>query len=265
MQYSAPALEKGLDILERLAGSQLGMSLSEIATELGRSRNELFRMLICLEARGYIARRAGERFELTSRLFELAHRHPPTHDLISVSLPVMRRLAADSLQSCQMGIEHERRVLIVAQVDSPGVVGIAVRVGARRELWSSASGRVLLAFQEPRVRSAWLGATGAKRWSPSQRRALERDLRAIVRRGFEEHPSAHIEGVTDISSPIFDHGGRAMAAITSSFVRQHHQLPSMASVRRMVVDAAAEITRHIGGADMDASSTSQATRKNGRA
>jgi DNA-binding IclR family transcriptional regulator len=241
------------------------MTLSEVASELGRSRNELFRMLICLERRGYIARRnGGDRFELTSRLFELAHRHPPTNDLVSASLPVMRRLAADSLQSCQMGIPHEGRVLIIAQVDSPGVVGIAVRVGARRELATSASGRVLLAFQEPSVRAAWLGAAGARRWSASRRSALERELRAIARRGVDEHPSAHIDGVTDISSPILDHGGRALAAITSSFVRQNHQLPSMSSVRRMVIEAAAEISRHIGGADLEPSSRSRAAHENGR-
>jgi len=54
-KYTAPALEKGLDILERLSLSETGLSLSEIARDLGRSVSEIFRMLVVLEQRGYIS------------------------------------------------------------------------------------------------------------------------------------------------------------------------------------------------------------------
>jgi hypothetical protein len=50
-KYTAPALEKGLDILERLSLSETGLSLSEIARDLGRSVSEIFRMLVVLEQR----------------------------------------------------------------------------------------------------------------------------------------------------------------------------------------------------------------------
>lgn len=51
-KYTAPALEKGLDILERLSLSEAGLSLSEIARDLGRSVSEIFRMLVVLQQRG---------------------------------------------------------------------------------------------------------------------------------------------------------------------------------------------------------------------
>ncbi len=41
--YTAPALEKGLDILELLAVSPIGLSQAEIATKLKRSVNEIYR------------------------------------------------------------------------------------------------------------------------------------------------------------------------------------------------------------------------------
>src|SRR5690606_2605919 len=44
-RYSAPALEKGLDVLELLAAEAHGLNLQEIARRLDRSPNELFRML----------------------------------------------------------------------------------------------------------------------------------------------------------------------------------------------------------------------------
>ena len=56
-KYTAPALEKGLDILELLSSTDAGLSLSEIARDLGRSVSEIFRMLVVLQQRGYTVTR----------------------------------------------------------------------------------------------------------------------------------------------------------------------------------------------------------------
>ena len=52
--YSAPALDKGLDILEILAKTVMPMTMSEISDKAGRSRGEIFRMLQVLELRSDI-------------------------------------------------------------------------------------------------------------------------------------------------------------------------------------------------------------------
>ena len=69
--YSAPALEKGLDILELLAHQSEGLTKSQLARLLQRSVSEIFRMLLCLEGRGYIAQVSEERYSLTLKLFQL--------------------------------------------------------------------------------------------------------------------------------------------------------------------------------------------------
>lgn len=53
--YSAPALEKGLDILEMLCRSEQPLSQKEIAQKLGRSVGEIYRMVTCLVDRDYVA------------------------------------------------------------------------------------------------------------------------------------------------------------------------------------------------------------------
>ena len=55
-KYRAPALDRGLDILELLARTSSPLSMTEIAAGLGYSRNEIFRMLQVLEERNYIKR-----------------------------------------------------------------------------------------------------------------------------------------------------------------------------------------------------------------
>ena len=46
--YSAPALEKGFDIMELLATAPDGLTSSEIAQKLGRSLSAIFRVLVVM-------------------------------------------------------------------------------------------------------------------------------------------------------------------------------------------------------------------------
>ena len=52
--YSAPALDKGLDILELLSTSENGLTQAQIASKLNKSVNEIYRMLSTLRAREYV-------------------------------------------------------------------------------------------------------------------------------------------------------------------------------------------------------------------
>src|SRR5882757_615937 len=72
-RYRAPALDKGLDILELLASTEESLSQAEIAKALDRTPNEIYRMLDRLVRRHYVARTSGDRYELTLKLFALAH------------------------------------------------------------------------------------------------------------------------------------------------------------------------------------------------
>jgi DNA-binding IclR family transcriptional regulator len=70
--YSAPALEKGLDIIELLSKSSLGFSQAEIAKELKRSVNEIYRMLNILVTRNYIELDLdSDRYKLTFKLITI--------------------------------------------------------------------------------------------------------------------------------------------------------------------------------------------------
>src|SRR3954468_2582887 len=117
--YSAPALEKGLDILELLASAAEGLTQAVIAQRLERSTAEIFRMLSVLERRGYLIRHPDGSYRLSLRLFELAHQHPPLQRLCGVALPAMQELAQVTRQSAHLVIHFARRILVVAQVDSP--------------------------------------------------------------------------------------------------------------------------------------------------
>src|SRR5581483_7207392 len=92
-RYRAPALEKGLEILELLASEAGSMPISAIAQRLGRSTNELFRMMQVLQYRGFIQQEPGGGYRLTDKLFSLGMEQPRTRNLLEIALPAMRQLA----------------------------------------------------------------------------------------------------------------------------------------------------------------------------
>ena len=155
-RYPTPALEKGLDILELFVSEPSGLTKSDVARKLGRTISEIFRMLLCLEERGYIAQSTdSERYHLTLHLFRLALEHPPIKRMTTQALPIMQQVAHDLSQSCHLGVLNWGQVVIIAQVDSPVSPGFYVKAGAVVDLMHSATGHVILAHltQEARTRA----------------------------------------------------------------------------------------------------------------
>ncbi len=241
-RYSAPALEKGLDVLELLAASRDALSTVEIADSLDRSRNEIFRMLSVLEDRGYIARASpDEGFVLTTRLLELAMQSPPTRQLLEVALPVMERIAQASGQSCHIAVASGAEMVVIARVESPGDVGFAVRIGYRKSLVESTSGRVLLAHQPPDRLEAWL--MEVRESIEFDEPTLMRELQKIRKDGYRRAKSSFVSGIIDVGCPIFDGTSLgASAAIAIPCVERRGEHPLLSDVIDLLRGGALEIT-----------------------
>jgi DNA-binding IclR family transcriptional regulator len=217
-EYSAPALEKGLDIVEALAKEPEGLTSAEISERLGRPMGQLFRMLVVLQQRGYVAYRAdSERYELTLKLVEIAHGLGPVKRLNLVAAPLMKRLSQDIGQSCHLVIYYAGKGHVVVQQNAPSARVLSVRLGAEAPLIDSCSGHILLAFAEDEDREEMLQAIPSGHRKPSKS-ALKRIVERIRSDGFERNPSAQIHGVQDIGFPVFDHGGGIAAALVVPFL-----------------------------------------------
>ncbi|WIW90863.1 IclR family transcriptional regulator (plasmid) [Sphingobium sp. V4] len=237
-RYQAPALKKGLEILELLAGATDPLIMSDISAALGRSVSEIFRMLQVLEEHGYIAR-AEDGYRLTNRLFALGMNQPPIRDLASTALPVMQDLARKAGQSCHLAVASGPEMVVIIAIEAPGLSGFAVRVGYRRPLHRSNSGRILLAFQPPEARAAMLEDIRAITDELDEADLTAR-LDATVTAGGAISPSPMLTGITDLSAPILV-GGVARAALTMPFVDGAANRATMEQCSQLVRDAAHNI------------------------
>lgn len=230
-EYSAPAIDKALDILELLAGGSGTMSQLDIAKAVGLSPGQIFRPLMRLEKRGYIVRdKQSGLYQLSMRLFDLAHRQEPLRSLLTVAVPVMQELATEIGQSCNLGILDADRVRIVAQAESPADFGFRVRVGALFDLRQTATGMVLAAFSER-------ASTGVD----------DDQLDAIRTDGGFVLPDRAQPGITDVVVPILRSNGReAVAALTVPYVATSYSRSSLDVVRESAARAAREIQVALG-------------------
>lgn len=244
--YATPALEKGLDVIELLAREPVGLTKSEVGRRLNRSVSEIFRMLLCLEQRGFIAQDKDDRYRLTLRLFQLVQEYPPTERMITQSLPVMHRLAQQTQQSCHMAVIEGDHVAIVSQVNAPTSAGFYVKLGSSVDLMDATSGFVILAHQSAEHRERTL-AEWKRRTGREIPKDLQRHLSRLARSGFEMHDSYQVSGVVNISFPIMNDQGSAIGALTVPFIQHIHSELGAPQIAPMVRTAAAEITRSLGG------------------
>ncbi len=244
-RYRAPALDKGLDILELLAGIPDSLSQAEIAKALERSPNEIYRMLDRLVRRGYVRRNAEDRYDLTLKLFELAHRHSPIQRLVSQAQPIMRQFALKAEQAAHLVVQDRSALVVIAQVDGPGYWNVSIRVGSRISLVNTGSGHIFLAFATPEERKVMLAeqALGPETL-PAGLEARLADVRA---QGYEAMPSAQTAGVFNLSVPVLGPLGTVIAALTCPYTQRLDKLdaPNMPAALEHLQRAGREISQRV--------------------
>jgi len=247
-RYAAPALDKGLDILELLSRSEQMLTLNQISRQLGRSVNEIFRMVVTLEQRGYLIA-DNDQYRLSLKLFELAHHHQPIRSLVSTALPHMRELATRAVQSSHLTVYEAGRVIVVAQVDSPERWAFGLKVGALVSLTDTASGYVLLAFRDDAERARML--TEHVRLDGEQevdKAELQRQIDDTRRRGHSRTDSRQIRGVVNLSYPVMGANNRMLAALNVPYIERIDKKvnPSLDEVQGIVQEISARLSRLMG-------------------
>lgn len=216
-KYRAPALEKGLDVLELLAANGGAMTPSQMSSELNRSVSELFRMIQVLEFRRYIELTPAG-YCLSNRLFVLGMAQAPVKSLTEAALPYMRDLSAVTIQSCHLVVQTDEQIVVVARIEGPGDLGYSVRLGYRRNIIDASSGLMFYGCASEqgrsRLRTRLLALHGKARVADYVARAEIAGAQGYVRR-----ESDFVKGVTDLVAPIIGADG-IIATLITPFIQR---------------------------------------------
>jgi DNA-binding IclR family transcriptional regulator len=237
-----------MDVIELLADSESGLSVSEISQRLKRRMSELFRIIVVMEQRRWLQKDPEtSRYSVTYHVLMLAHRGTPAQTLTSAAAPVMQELSTRINQSCHLVVRFGTQGLVILrQENQKRHANLSVRLGAVIELVSSCSGHVLLAHLEPAEREPLLRSISRPRGMSIAKMRLV--LEKARKRGFELHPSPITPGVTDISFPIRGFDGKVMAALTVPYLHAlDNSLPTnVEKTRQLLEEAARRISQSLG-------------------
>lgn len=247
VSYSAPALEKGLDILELLAEAGEPLSTRAIADQLGRSKSEIFRMVFVLQQRGYLVREPEtDHLMLSRHLFDLGIRTPRGRQLTSIVVPHMERFSDSTGQGAHLVVISRAETVVVATTAGHLDASVTIRLGYGRPALEANSGMLILAFQpEHRLRALMREAPADVQRlldTPQTRQRLV-DLRE---RGYQIAQSRDIVGVTDLAFPVVGQAGYALACVLAPCLQRHDtqidETAVLAALRKCCADAGAQIS-----------------------
>lgn len=238
-KYSAPALEKGLEILEFLSLQSQSSSMQQIASGVGRNKNEIFRMMIVLEESGYIDRRDADNFSLTDKLYHLGLRRPANRRIADIALPHMDVFSRIVPLCCYLIVAAGDEVVTIAKAESLDAYTFSVAIGHRDSILNSAEGLCLLAHMQTARRERLFHHLGL---AAAQASSVLDDLATMRRAGSFVRENAFVRGVTNIAAPIFDEeGGAAIAALSVPFVEIKGKPLPVAQVQYALREAAEAI------------------------
>jgi DNA-binding IclR family transcriptional regulator len=147
--YTVPAIAKALDILEYI-GTHDGATLQDVVRDLSLPKTSVYQVVHTLLSRGYLKRtRIPGGHTLGLKLFVLGNQAIGQIDIRTEATPLLYELMNSVHQTCHLGVLEGNEPVYLAKVDCPGSVAVNSWVGKRFSLWSTAMGKVLLAWRNP--------------------------------------------------------------------------------------------------------------------
>jgi DNA-binding IclR family transcriptional regulator len=247
--YAAPALEKGLDILEALCQCENGLTQQEIALKLGRNLGEIYRMLNCLVERKYVANH-GNVYTITSKLFQLSHFHPPTYRLLTEAIPIMEELSRKVVFPCDLRVYNRGSQTVIASIQPPDGLGFMTRVGSEIAVAPSASGLVFIAFQDPLITELRISESLPNK-SKAEVNKFRTAIKEVAAKGFASIQSNQYAGLHAISFPVLDTNGYAIAAMTVPMLARIDGMPQSSKkevetqLRKSAADLSSKVARAV--------------------
>ena len=153
------------------------------------------------------------------------------------------------MQSNHLAVYDRAGVTIIAQMDAPGYWGLAIRVGARVDLFNTGSGHILLAFRSAEQREMMIAEQEGAGEDMVRPDDLEERMTQIRQRGYEVMPSQQTGGVYNLSAPVLGGDGAAIAAITCPYIAplNRPKAPDIPATIAMLRETAEGLSQRIGG------------------
>ncbi|MCA1323221.1 IclR family transcriptional regulator [Herbaspirillum sp. alder98] len=251
MNYTVDVVRKAVELLF-LIGEEGGLGVTELARRSGNTKARAFRLLTTLEQCGLLKKHQDSAsYSLGYRALILGSAANAQITLVQLAQRYLSEIGERCNESVLIRIPDRHESYCIAWWDAPHVVRVHAELGARRPLGVGASGKLLLAHATPDLREAILGGHFQQipALAPTRRRQLEREMAAILERGYSVSFSEKRKDTVALSAPIHDVQGQVIAALSLTAPTNRVAPEDLARYIEPITESALMLSRALGYQD----------------
>jgi DNA-binding IclR family transcriptional regulator len=248
-EYSAPAVDRALDILEFMATHPRPYGTTELARCLNIPINSVFRILKRLTERDYtIQDPASGNYQLSTRVFSLGMSLYTRFELRQRARPHLEWLCRETEETCQLQVPHGDQMLVLDTVSPEVQFYLRVVPGSLVYYHPNAYGKAVLAF---------MGDDDVKQVLPSRltsltpktivlRTELLQQLERTRQTGLAYDNEEYTSGILCIGAPVFDVQGKVVAGLGVTCLLSTVDAASKSAFELLVLECAWRVSKGIG-------------------
>ncbi|MGA8031813.1 MAG: IclR family transcriptional regulator C-terminal domain-containing protein [Casimicrobiaceae bacterium] len=245
------SLTRGLSILQCLARTEGGLTLTDIAQRVQLPPSTTHRLLSTLEKMGYVYQ-AGDLslWYVGIEAFAVGSSFLSNRDFVAQSHAYMRRLMEQAGETTNLAILDGTEAVFIDQVQCRETMRTIVKLGSRVPLHASGVGKAIFASLPDDQIDAMLKVRGLPRITENTITSPETmwaSIRVIRQRGWSFDDEEHLPGTRCVAAPFYDEHAEPLGAISVAGPTSRLPDERIKQLGPLVSHIAEEITHRLGG------------------
>jgi IclR family acetate operon transcriptional repressor len=242
------SLDNGLQLLE-LLGERHQLKLVEVAGLLGVSRPTAFRLLVALEAKGYVEHSKADHVYRLGQAVHLLAARAESESVVRLAEPALSDLRARSGETCNVALVHRKTIVYAAILDGVHALRMSAEVGETVPAHATALGKAVLSRLPPDAIDVYVGLEPFHRFTANtivERATLDLELEEVKKRGYAIDDEECDMGAFCIAGAIVGDGGVPVGAISVSGLEARMSTEARFDLGETVRSWCDQISKQIG-------------------
>lgn len=248
-QYSVPALEKSIAILDLLAGQEQELTVTEIHQKLEIPKATAFMILHVMENHKFVTKTVDGRYLLGSKIYSLGMGYMVKMDLTKLAAPYLASLSRQTGFTVHLGRIVDNQVMFVDKVEQPSFIKFNTFIGQRNDIHCCSLGKAIAAnMDETKVRSI-INTIGMNRYTPNTITDIDKFFKVLGRireTGYAIEDEEGELGVRCIGAAIFGQDGHVAGAVSVTALKSDLTPDLFPSIGSLVEKTAQSISNALG-------------------
>lgn len=210
------ALSRGMRLLEAIAETQGGATITELSELTGIDKSSVSRLITTLADIGYVARVESRKVVLTGRVLGISKGFQTQYNLSVIARPYLIELRDQVDETVILTIRQRNHTVSVDQVDPEHPFRMVPHVGNSAPLYATAAGRAILfalpVSEQHRIMDELIDSDVEHPEVRLDRAAWAREIDLAQSRGYVWIPRT--DDVERLAAVVRDRNGSPLAAVS---------------------------------------------------